>query len=437
MLSAGSLYQEALPMLNNDSVKRLCLYNLFNALAIAPATNLIFMDKLMLRMELELTFIGYIKGFMYLAPAVLYFLMVPVLRRLQADVKITIYCYLARVILPVILPILALMTGNKTILTLACIFVLSGAMTLAGFANNSLMAIYRMAIPKETFNKDSGLITLCTNLPATIMGLPLAWILDLCEGAPGYWFYIVFALIHIACIFFEIPAIKNLRALPELKYPSQKHRQIYGAALRPFLDRKYQALLGLCFLNMVVYGMGTAYLMVYLLKERKFSIALLTGIALALRVVGDFILPATGRITDRIGYSRLFFILSGAMLTGNVLFCIFWEENWVLIPFAILAWNGVGSVVGGILFWGLSAAGSKLARPALSENYIATFSLCSNGGIFAGAMLASLLMETARKMGGQDPYYTYFLMTLFFPILLFLCAAIYRYAGKGKKRMSR
>ena len=422
-------------MLKDRSVRRLCLYNLFNSLAIAPAANLVFMDKLMLRMELELTFIGYIKGFMYLTPAILYFLMTPLLRRLHADIQITICCYLVRVILPVTLPVLALMTDNKTILTIACTVVLSGAMTLAGFANNSLMAIYRMAIPKENFNKDSGLITLCTNLPATLLGLPLAWILDLCEGTPKYWFYIVFASIHICCIFFEIPAIRNLRSLPPLKYPpASKSRKISAASLRPFLDRNYQALLGLCFLNAIVYGLGTAYLMVYLLNERKFSVALLTAITLALRIGGDFILPIAGRITDKLGYSRVFFTLAAAMMTGYALFCIFWKDNWVLVPFAILAWNGVGSVAGGLLFWGLNAAGSKLARPSLSENYIASFSLCSNGGIFAGAMIASFLMSTARKIGGPDVYYNYFLMTLVFPAALLVCTGLYRFSGKNRKR---
>lgn len=417
--------------MKQDPVRNLCLYNLFNTLAIAPACNLAFMDKLMLHMELNVGFIGYIKGFMYLTPAILYFFMVPILRRLHADVTVTIYCYFFRASLPILLPLLALVTDHKGILTTACVFVLSAAMTLAAFANNSLMAIYRMAIPKESFNKKSGLITLCTNIPATVMGLPLAWMLDQCEGAPPHWFYIVFALIHVFCVMFEIPAIINLRRLPPLKYPqTEAHHHIRGAVWKPFLDREYLPLLGLCLLFTIVYGIGTAYLIVYLLKERSFSMSLISIIALSLGVIFNLALPFAGRLTDKIGYRRLFLILSAALMTGSILFCSFWEAVWVLIPFAILTWTGAGSIVGGILSWGLHAAGSKLSRPSLSGNYIAAFSLTYNGGLFLGATIAGLLFRLSERIGGAEIYHRYFWMTLPFPILLFLCAAVYRFTEK-------
>lgn len=410
----------------NSSVRDLCRYNLFNSIAIAPACNLAFMDKLMLHMDLELSFIGCIKGFMFLVPAILYFFMVPILRKLHADVKITLYCYFFRASLPILLPVLALFTDNRAILTAACIFVLSAAMTLAAFANNSLMAIYRMAIPKESFNKNAGLIALCTNIPATTMGLPLAWLLDLCESAPGYWFYIVFALIHVFCVLFEIPAIKSMLKLPPLKYPpAEKHHRIRGAAWRPFADREYLPLLGLCLLNAIVYGIGSAYLIIYLLEERDFSMSMISIIALLLSLSFNLLLPFAGRFADRIGYRRLFLYLSAAMLTGNILFCVFWGKNWVLLPFAILAWTGAGSIVGGVLTWGLNAAGSKLSRPNLSENYIAAFSFCYNGGLFLGSTVAGFLFGLSRAMGGPDIYHRYFLMVLPFPVLLFFCAAIY------------
>lgn len=421
-------------MLSNTAVRRLCLYNLFNGLAIAPACNLAFMDKLMLHMELELSFIGYVKGIMYLAPAILYFLLVPILQRLHADVKIVSNCYVIRASLPAILPILALVTSNKIILTAACIFVLSAAMTLAGFANNSLMAIYRLALPKESFNRASGWITLFTLTPAPLMGLPLAWILDQCDGAPRYWFYIVFAAIHILCTLFEIPAIKNLLQLPPLKYPpTEKHHRIPGAFWKPFRDREYSPLLGLCFLSSIIYGIGTAYLFVYLLQERNYSMALLSTISLLLCISSNMILPFAGRLTDRIGYRKLFFIFSGALMAGHILFCIFWEKAWVMIPFAILTWTGSGSIVGGILGWGLTAAGNKHIRPSLSNNYIAAYSLCTNGGFFAGALIASFLLTYSKSLGGEDVYQRYFLLTLFFPVLLFLCSALYRFSAKKRK----
>lgn len=424
--------------MKQDPVRNLCLYNLFNTIAIAPACNLAFMDKLMLHMDLNVGFIGYIKGFMYLTPAILYFFLVPVLRRIHADVTVTIYCYFFRASLPILLPLLAMVTDHKGVLTAACVFVLSTAMTLAAFANNSLMAIYRMAIPKENFNKKSGLITLCTFLPASVMGLPLGWILDQCDGAPGNWFYIAFALIHVFCVLFEIPAIINLRGLPPLKYPvTEAKHHIRGAVWKPFQDREYLPLLGLCFLFTMVNGIGTAYTIVYLLKERAFSMSMIALIALILSVTFNLSLPFAGRLTDRIGYRRLFFILSALLMSGNILFCVFWGTTWVLIPFAILSWTGAASIVGGVLTWGLHAAGSKLSRPSLSGNYIAAFSLTYNGGLFLGATTAGLLFRLSERLGGAEIYQHYFWMVLPFPILLFLCAGIYRFTGKTTQETSK
>ena len=103
----------------SNMVRRLCLYNLFNSLAITPACNVIFADKLMLRMEIDLDLFGMIKGFTYLIPTVLYQLAVPLLQRLKNDVGVTVWCYLLRALLPALLPIFALFTDNKSVLTLS------------------------------------------------------------------------------------------------------------------------------------------------------------------------------------------------------------------------------------------------------------------------------------------------------------------------------
>lgn len=98
---------------NEYAVQRLCLYNLFNSLAIAPACNLAFTDKLMLQMDLALENFGLIKGIMFLIPPLLYALAVPLLTRLHADIKICVYSYIIRASFPMVLPLLALCTDNK------------------------------------------------------------------------------------------------------------------------------------------------------------------------------------------------------------------------------------------------------------------------------------------------------------------------------------
>lgn len=412
----------------SNMVRRLCLYNLFNSLAITPACNVIFADKLMLRMEIDLDLFGMIKGFTYLIPTVLYQLAVPLLQRLKNDVGVTVWCYLLRALLPALLPILALFTDNKSVLTLSCILVFSTAMTMAVFANNSLLAIYRTALPKEDFNSKSGLIALCTSMPARLLGLPLAWWLDCYETASNHTFFMIFALIHLLCLFFEIPAFRQMRGMNrKIRGKRKTAHHTRGGMLSPYFDRIFAPVLGIQVLQGILFGLIGAYLTVYLLKGAGLSLSVVTMISTGLAILLYLSLPVCGAVADRIGYQRLFFILSGVMLAGHVLFCSVWDQFWVLLLFMLIMGDGNSALVSGSLQWGLNAAASKLLRRSLSGCYIAALSVCFNGGIFAGSLLAGWLFSLALRTIDGDVYRQYFLYTLAFSVLLFLAAGIYRF----------
>ncbi|MBO7742202.1 MAG: hypothetical protein J6S21_06570, partial [Victivallales bacterium] len=132
-------------------------FNLYTSLALTVVSSLIFMDLLMLRMDIDTRLFGSIKSMLYLLPAIAYQCMTPVLNRVRNDAKVCAWCYLLRCFIPSILPLLALVTANHAVLTVACFLLPSVGMMLAGFANNTLMILYKRFIPEHDFNRQVGI----------------------------------------------------------------------------------------------------------------------------------------------------------------------------------------------------------------------------------------------------------------------------------------
>ena len=115
-------------------------------------------------------------------------------------------------------------------------------------------------------------------------------------------------------------------------------------------------------------------------------------------------------------------------LAGGLLFCSFPGKLWVLIPFAVLLWDGMISLAGGSFGYGLYAAGSKLAKSELTTCYISAFGVCRNGGIFLGALLGSLVFGLlATHYQGSELFYWYFWSILPLSVLLLIVSAVYRF----------
>ena len=132
------------------------------------------------------------------------------------------------------------------------------------------------------------------------------------------------------------------------------------------------------------------------------SMTMLTFIGLTMSILLYTCFPLGGRIMDKWGYGRVFPVLSFGMLAGMTLFCLFWRAEWVLPFFALLTWDAIGSIGGGVLFQGEYAAAGKLAEPAWLDAAVAAFSICSNGGVFTGLLAASGLYWLAGRFCGGD-----------------------------------
>ena len=416
------------------NILRLYGYNLFTALAIAVVCNFVFLDKLLLRMEIDLELFGLIKGCMFMASAFLYMAFTPLLQKNpgRSDRFICIWAYLLRALLPAFLPVIALWSDNKDLLTWSATILLSLGMTLAAFANNSLMSLYRLVLPEEHFNRRVGMMNLLISLPASLLGVLMAWILDQYESADTRTFLIVFTVLQIICVVFEIPAMILMKRLELPENILKRHPQIKGSLWKPWCDREYIPILLLVLLHGFVAGAWIAYLSVYFLTVYQIDMSVLVFAGLILSLLLTSTLPLSGQLTDRIGYRRMFLLLSFGSLIGGLLFCAFPGNLWLLIPFAILLWDGNISLFSGCLGYGLYAAGSKLAKSELTTCYISAFGLCRNGGIFIGALIGSMVygMLEPHYQDAAALYQRYFWCILPLSGLLFAASLIYRLTNR-------
>lgn len=407
----------------SPAMRNLYLYHLFISLALTIAANFTFIDRLLLRLQIDLSSFGVIKSFMYLAPAVIYQLCLPLLQRIGRDLQVCAVCYAVRVILPLFLPFLAIYCHDRNVLTVACAILLSGGMLFAVFANNALMKIYRQVIPVKQYNYASGVMTTLMSFPSFILALPFAWLLDRFNGLADREFFLLFGTLHFFTLLFEIPAIilllkiKLPAAVKEISVKSS-----FTEMLRPYRSPELRILLLQIFVHRIVCGIGMAYITVFFLQVVKVSMTALVVISMLMVVAADIMRPFNGKLLDRWGYARTFPVLSAAILLGWIGICCFWEALWFLPFFAILAWDGLGSLCGSALSLGGYAAIGKLADRSWIGSAVAAYSLSSNSGFFTGFLSSSGLYAAAEILCGKEvgsALRCYYVMAIPLVVLLF------------------
>ncbi|MFC1461147.1 hypothetical protein ACFLQR_01335, partial [Verrucomicrobiota bacterium] len=172
-----------------SDLHRLYLFHIFNGIAIAVVGNMLFVDRMFLRMGLNMSQFGLIKGVALFFPAILNFLLAPFILRLRIDHKIVAVTYLFRVVFAYLFLLLPRITHNTAFLTLGCTVVLFMSITFPTFANNSLKVLGKMHIPTETLGKHSSMILVLWNAPGTIIAILCGWYIDRFDGATDVQFY--------------------------------------------------------------------------------------------------------------------------------------------------------------------------------------------------------------------------------------------------------
>ena len=424
--------------MQNNNVKLLYIYNFYTSLAIMNCANVVFLDKFLLRANIDLSSFGAIKGIMYLLPAISYFLLAPYLQKKEIDKEISIYGYFLRVSIPCLLPLLALSTDNIKLLTIASIIILPISMMNATFANNSLMVIYRKAIPPENFNKYTNTMMMLLSMPANIVSVPIALFMDLFEASSNRTFFWAYFWILAICVIFEYPAIKAMKQVQlnvtnEVKKKATKIKDI----LIPYRDKAYAPIALITLLHGIICGSLGAYLVVYLILTLKWKMSIIIILISVIGLLGNVILPVGGKITDKHGFAKVFLIQSVFIFAATALFCSFWQNIFVLLIFWVISWDTCVSIVGSWMTSTEIGAGSKLASKGHENYYVSAYNICRSGGIFIGSFLAMWLYRFWEKIHGAENhsviFHSYF-KTLLIPIFLLVVITLVFFLKNQRKK---
>ena len=199
--------------------------------------------------------------------------------------------------------------------------------------------------------------------------------------------------------------------------------------ISPYKDKNFSPVVWITFIHGIVCGSLGAYLSVYLMLSQQWKISV---IAIFMGVIGLFaytFLPYGGKLTDRFGFAKIFFVQAFLTFIMTVLLCIFWNNLLVLICFLFLVWDSATSIIGSWMGGTEIGATSKLAIKGRENYYVSAYNLCRSGGLFIGSFLAMPLYSFCEKLCGAKNYSqifrSYFSILLIAIFLLLIIAFIY------------
>ena len=400
------------------NLNRLYLYNLLLSLSLAVAADFVFIDLLMLRLKIGVAAIGFMKSLIFFLPVVAYQLCAPLLNKLRIDVKLCAWCYLFRTLLPAVLPLAALFGAPPVVTHTLCLVLLPLAMVLATFANSSLMMIYHRQLPPETFNRCNGKINMLFSLPGTILGIPLAFLMEHFTTGSDHRFFTAYAVFLLLGGAVHIPAFITLIGLRESRSPRPAQvATSLSEQLKPYFDPRYRGILVETVLQGALNGCGIAYVAVFCLKTVGLSFSHVCIVRTTASIIALALLPAAGRLADRIGYRRMFQYTAFLIAAGMLIFLVF-PHQWTLPVFALLCWDGVLSLPGNAMYLCEQAGASKLAADKNLAGYIASFNVSRGAGQFLGALGSGALFGLLTRNFGLDEIAAFrWIFALWFPVL--------------------
>ena len=400
------------------NLNRLYLYNLLVSLSLAVAADFVFIDLLMLRLKIGVAAIGLMKSLIFFLPVVSYQLCVPFLNKLRIDVRLCAWCYLFRALLPAVLPLAALFRAPPVVTHTLCLVLLPLAMVLATFANSSLMMIYHRQLPPETFNRCSGKISMLFSLPGTILGIPLALMMEHFTTGSDQRFYAAYAVFLLLGGALQIPAFLTLVGLREQRSPHpEEAAPVLSSQLKPYFDPRYRGILVETVLQGMLNGCGLAYVAVFCLKTVGLSFSHVCIVRTTASIIALALLPAAGRLADRIGYRNMFQYTALLIAAGMLLFIVY-PNKWTLPAFALLCWDGVLSLPGNAMFLCEQAGASRFAAERNLAGYIASFNVSRGVGQFLGALASGALFGVLTRNFAMDEVAAFrWIFSLWFPLL--------------------
>jgi len=379
-------------------------FHLFNNIAITVVANFLFLDQLFLRMQLNLSHIGLIKGISYLIPMTVNLLLSPAIQRLNRDREIVAAAYLFRVSLPLLLLVFPQIGLEKNQLAMAVGLALVIIHIFPIVANNSIHVLISASIDVKSLGKHLGGLQLIWTLPGFLLAIPLSRYMDTFALLPDSEFYHGLFYCMAGTGVFQIAASGIILKAPRPdagENASGEHINWFSRIISPFRDKNFRLVLRVILLTTFFSSMVRDFINPYFLTVLNMNMGTISYFSAGVSILSIVSFPLWGRAMDRIGGRNSYRIaLSGltlgiAMLLGDGLL--------FLILFAFLAWDGSRGVFGS----GIQTIHQYLTMvntPKGKKNiYFASATFAAGVGLFLGSSIGGIVLDTliARLPSGE------------------------------------
>lgn len=379
----------------NPNLKKIYAFHFFNTIAICVVANFLFLDRIFLRMGLNMQQFGAIKGFAYLLPMGINLLLSPFVGKFNRDREIVGIGYLIRVFLPLFFLLLPNLTNDKSALAAAVTIILITVHIFPIIANNCIQMLVRSNVPQKVLGIHLSRITLIWTLPGFLLAIPLSWILDSHSGGSDREFYRTMFIIMISTALFEIIASAIIMKLPRQhvhKYTNLQFKDI----LLPFRNKGFRNLLLAIGFFSILTSMVTAFINPYLLNVQGVPMTIISIISAGVALLSVLALPFWGKLADHVGGKNIYKIAVTGLAAG--IFALLGKGILFVIIYALFAWEGSRGLFGSGIYSTQQFMVFSQSKEDKRPVFFAASTFVLGLGWFSGAFLGGILLEWLRNL---------------------------------------
>ena len=393
----------------HPNLKKIYVFHFFNNIAISVVANFLFLDRIFLRMGLNMQEFGIIKGFAYLLPMALNLLVAPYIGRLNRDREIVSIGYFIRVFLPLVFLVIPRFISDRATLVTAVSLLLITIHIFPIIANNCIQMLVRANVPPDALGTHLSWITVIWTLPGFLLAIPLSWIVDRHTGGTDAEFYRTMFLVMLSTGIFEFVASAIVMRLPRPE--SEKRPELFFRdILLPFKSRNFRRLLGVVLNFSLVNSLIMAFVNPYLLNVQRLSMLFISVVSAVVSLLSILVLPFWGRLADLIGGRNIKKVAVIGLMIGIA--ALMGRGIIFIIIYALFAWEGSRGLFGSGIYSTQQFLVFSLSREDKRPIFFAasTFAIGAGwflGSLFGGAVLERLL-QIEQFADPMVPYRIYF-----------------------------
>jgi predicted MFS family arabinose efflux permease len=379
----------------HPNLRKIYSFHFFNNIAICVVSNFLFLDRIFLRMGMNMQQFGTIKGFAYLLPMAVNLLLAPFIGKINRDREIVGIGYLIRVFMPLLFLLLPNLISDKTVMVSAVTAILITVHIFPIISNNCIQLLVRAHVPKNTLGSHLSWITVVWTLPGFLLAIPLSWILDRHTGGTDQEFYRTMFILMLSTGLFEIFASAIIMRLPRHRIEKRPNLN-FKDILLPFRDEGFKRLLRAIVIFSILNSMVMAFINPYLLNIQGLSMLFISIISAVVSLLSILVLPFWGKLADLVGGKNIYTIAVVGLAIG--IFALLGKGVVFIIIYALFSWEGSRGLFGSGLYSTQQFMVFSQSQEDKRPVFFAASTFVLGFGWFFGSFFGGILLEWLLNM---------------------------------------